>query len=50
VADAHASANLYSLIETCKAIGVEPYRYLRHLFAKLPHANNHMTDSLGSWT
>jgi hypothetical protein len=36
VAGAHASANLYSLIETCKASGLEPYRYLRTLFARLP--------------
>jgi transposase len=39
VAGAHASVNLYSLIETCKANGIEPYRYLRTLFAKLPHAS-----------
>jgi transposase len=33
---AHASATLYSLIETAKANGLEPYRYLRYLFTKLP--------------
>ena len=33
-----ASANLYSLIETAKANGLEPYVYLRHLFAELPKA------------
>lgn len=33
-----ASANLYSLIETAKANGLEPYAYLRVLFAKLPQA------------
>jgi len=33
-----ASANLYSLIETAKANGLEPYAYLRHLFAQLPEA------------
>jgi len=33
-----ASANLYSLIETCKANGLEPYAYLRYLFAELPKA------------
>lgn len=38
VAGAQASANLYSLIETCKANRVEPYRYLCELFAHLPHA------------
>ena len=33
-----ASANLYSLIETAKANGVEPYAYLRYLFTELPKA------------
>ncbi|HKT72714.1 MAG TPA: IS66 family transposase [Steroidobacteraceae bacterium] len=37
-AGAHASAALYSLIETAKAAGIEPYSYLRHLFTALPHA------------
>ena len=35
---ATASANLYSLIETAKANGIEPYFYLRHLFTALPAA------------
>lgn len=35
---AAASATLYSLIETAKANGHEPYWYLRNLFEKLPHA------------
>lgn len=34
----NASANLYSLIETAKASGLEPYAYLRHLFTELPKA------------
>jgi transposase len=38
VAGARASANLYSLIETCKANGIEPYRYLAELFRDLPLA------------
>lgn len=37
-AGAKASANLYSLIETAKANGVEPYQYLRHVFTQLPKA------------
>jgi transposase len=37
---AHASATLYSLIETAKACGLEPYWYLRFLFEKLPYAQN----------
>ena len=38
VAGVKASANLYSLIETAKAHGLEPYAYLREVFAKLPAA------------
>ncbi|WP_143137281.1 transposase domain-containing protein, partial [Burkholderia ubonensis] len=38
IAGAQASANLYSLVETCKANGVEPYRYLFWLFTRLPLA------------
>ena len=33
---AKASATLYSLIESAKANNLEPYRYLRFLFEKLP--------------
>jgi len=33
---AKASANLYSLIETAKASGLQPYAYLRHIFTELP--------------
>ncbi|MCP4102486.1 MAG: IS66 family transposase [Lentisphaerae bacterium] len=36
---AEASATLYSLIETAKANGLEPYKYLRYLFDHLPAAN-----------
>lgn len=35
---AEASATFFSLIETAKANGLEPYAYLRYLFAKLPLA------------
>ena len=37
-AGATASARLYSIIETCKAAGIEPFAYLRHIFEKLPQA------------
>ena len=37
-AGAHASARLYSIVETAKACGLEPYAYLRHIFEKLPQA------------
>jgi transposase len=35
---AHASAALFSLIETAKATGLKPYFYLRYLFERLPLA------------
>jgi hypothetical protein len=37
---ARASSALYSLIETAKANGLEPYRYLRYLFARIPYIEN----------
>lgn len=37
-AGAEASARLYSVIETAKASGREPYAYLRHIFTELPKA------------
>jgi transposase len=36
---ADAAATLYSLIETAKACGLDPYQYLRFLFEKIPHAS-----------
>jgi len=36
--DTVASANLYSLIETAKANGIEPYAYLRTVLTELPQA------------
>jgi transposase len=38
VGGANASANLYSLIETCKANRIDPYGYLVGLFRALPFA------------
>jgi transposase len=38
VGGARASANLYSLVETAKANGIEPWAYLDHLFEQLPAA------------
>lgn len=37
-AGAEASARLYSLIETAKANGIEPFSYLKRVFAALPAA------------
>ena len=38
VAGVKSSANLYSLIESAKAHGLEPYTYLRRIFTDLPKA------------
>jgi transposase len=40
VKGAKASAVLYSIIESAKANGLEPYAYLRRLFERLPHAKS----------
>lgn len=40
VRGAKSSANLYGLIETAKANGLEPYAYLRHVFKELPKAKS----------
>ena len=40
MAGARASANLYGLIETAKANGIEPWTYLRHVFQELPKATS----------
>ena len=39
VSGAKASSNLYSLIETAKANGLEPYTYLKKVFTELPKAS-----------
>ena len=38
VAGANASANLYSMLQTCLANGIDGYRYLRALLVELPKA------------
>ncbi len=43
---AKASALLYSLIETAKANGLEPYAYLRFLFETLPVTAPESLDTL----
>jgi len=40
VKGAKASANLYSLIETAKANGLEPYAYLKKVFVELPNTES----------
>lgn len=37
-AGAETSATIYSLVESAKANKLEPYKYLRYLFEKLPFA------------
>ena len=43
-AGAHASANLYSLVESAKVNGIEPFDYLNLIFKELPSAKD--LDSL----
>lgn len=40
VTGAKAGANLYSLVETCRANNADIYQYLIDLFKALPYANN----------
>jgi len=37
---AQASASLYSLVQSARANELEPYAYLRRLFAELPAAKS----------
>lgn len=47
---ATASANLYSLIETAKLNGLEPYAYLKQVFTQLPNAQTlEHVDALLPW-
>ena len=49
-AGAVASANLYSLIETAKANGINPYDYLRYVFTELPNlSSDESLDRLLPW-
>ena len=34
---AEAAANIYSITETCRRLGIDPYAYLCDVFAKLPN-------------
>jgi len=40
---ADASASIYSLIETCKANKVEPYRYFEYILIRLPNNSSPKT-------
>ena len=37
---AHASATLYTLVETAKLNKLDPYQYMRYLLEKIPHLVN----------
>ena len=44
------SANRYSLVETCKAIGLDPYCYFDWLFRRLPFSTTvDDNDALLPW-
>ena len=49
VPTATASANLYSLIETAKANGREPYQYLSWMLNKLPSTSAESIEDLMPW-
>jgi len=47
---AHASARIYSLIETARANGIEPYTYMVEVFTKLPSSTtDEDLDGLLPW-
>ncbi len=49
-AGAQASANLYSLVMTCRANEIEPYAYLNYLFEHLPAASTvEQVETLLPW-
>jgi hypothetical protein len=46
VAGANASANLYSLLQTCLVNGIDGYRYLRHCSSRCPRLGRPTTTLL----
>lgn len=40
------SAVIYSLIQSCKAHGVEPYAYLKDVLTRLPTMTNHQIPTV----
>jgi len=46
---AYASADLYSIIETAKLCGLEPYYYLRYILTKLPITDEASLENLLPW-
>ena len=48
-AGARASANIYSLVETAKANGFNPYDYLRYVLAAIPNLEGKSVEGLLPW-
>ena len=49
-AGAHSSAVIYSMVQTAKANGHEPYAWLRHVLRELPKASTvDQFDALMPW-
>jgi transposase len=46
------SAIPYTIVESCRRRGLDPYAYLRHVLIRLPHATNRQIDQLTpeAWT
>jgi transposase len=40
------SAILYTIVESCRRRGLDPYAYLRYVLTRLPHATNWQIDQL----
>jgi transposase len=49
VEGAKAAANIYSIIETCKANDVNAYQYLRHVLQEIPKTSQENLASLLPW-
>jgi transposase len=46
------SAILYTIIESCRRRGIEPYAYLREVLTRLPHMTNRQIPEVipATWT
>jgi hypothetical protein len=42
----HRSAIIYTIIESCRRHGIDPYEYLRDVFTRLPNSTNHQVKDL----
>ena len=39
-------AIIYTIIESCRAHGIDPYEYLRDVFTRFPNTTNHSGENL----